>query len=155
MTKKVLLDANLLIRAFDGDPGNDEDMRALGEIQRLNDDPEVELLAITPLIRFEVLRGIRRDSPAELKEAITRLDAQLDNYFADIQITSEVARLAADVYRYVQAQRTRDSTQSFLDLRRHGFDLLHCACADIFGLQIISQDAHIPKIQQLISDSRQ
>ena len=153
MTKKLLLDSNRLIRAFDGDPKNPDDLQVLKELQQLNDDPEIELLAITPLIRYEVLRGIRRDSPGRLKEAITELEAQL-GVFDELQVTAEVARLAADVYRYVQTQKVKHD-KPFLDLLKRGFDLLHCACADIYGLDIVSNDKHIKQIQKLITDFRQ
>ncbi|MDO4699278.1 MAG: hypothetical protein Q4A69_01140 [Moraxella sp.] len=51
----VLLDSNILIGAFDGDLDNEKHQRAKNLFKELLKDDDVRI-AITPLIRYEVLR---------------------------------------------------------------------------------------------------
>ncbi|MDR0529148.1 MAG: hypothetical protein LBG69_06025 [Zoogloeaceae bacterium] len=38
---------------------------------------------------------------------------------------------------------------------KRGYDLFHCVCAELDALELLSGDAHIQKIQQLIAESSQ
>jgi predicted nucleic acid-binding protein len=138
MTHWVLLDANILIGAFDGDPASEEHVRARERLQSMMDDPEVDL-AITPLIRYEVLRGVRRKSPAAVDAAL--------NYFQSFEICTEHGVRAAEIFRLAK--------DAGAGLDKRSFDLFHCVCAEINDMDVLSQDGDIPKIQQLIQDSRQ
>ena len=138
MTRQVLLDANILIGAFDTDPENSAHIDARKKLRALLTDQDVRL-AITPLIRFEVLRGVRHISATEM-------DAKLKR-FQSFPIRDDEARLAAQVFRYAKGNDRK--------LDKHSFDLLHCACAEVRGFEILAKDGDIPKIQQLIRDSKQ
>lgn len=63
MTRNVLLDTNLLICAFDnsGTAAKEDKDKAITKLTALLSDPETKLF-ITPLIRYEVLRGIKWDN---------------------------------------------------------------------------------------------
>lgn len=133
MNCQVLLDTNLLIGAFDGDPKNPDHEKAQQRLTELLESPNVRL-AITPLIRYEVLRGVKRVDVQEL-------DRQLDG-FAELEIRGSHARRAAELFRQATAQG--------LTLNKRTFDLFHCVCAELEAFELGSQDGDIPKIQQLI-----
>lgn len=137
MTRKVLLDTNMLIGALEPEPGNDAHARAKAELARLVADTDVKL-AITPLIRYEVLRGVRRVSSDKMEEAL--------NSFQEFEVRGAEARRAAELYRLAKNKG--------MDLSKRSFDLFHCVCAEANGLEILAQDGDIPKIQQLIQDSK-
>ena len=138
MTRWVLLDANILIGAFDGDPASEAHARAGEHLQAMMNDPQIDL-AITPLIRYEVLRGVRRQSPADVDEAL--------NYFQSFEIRTEHGIRAAELFRLAKDKN--------IMLDKRSFDLFHCVCAEINGLELASQDGDIPKIQQLIQEGKQ
>lgn len=133
MSRKVLLDTNLLIGAFDGQPGNEAHAAARQRLVALLADDRVKL-AITPLIRYEVLRGARNIDPDALNSAL--------NDIHEFEVRGADARMAADVFRRAKT--------SGIDLDKRSFDIFHCVCAELNGFEIESQDGDIPKIQQLI-----
>ncbi len=133
MTRQVLLDTNLLIGALDGDADNPGHQAARDRLAELLQAPDIKL-AITPLIRYEVLRGVRRND-------VQTLDKVLDG-FVELEIRGRHARRAADLYRQAKKQEV------LLDKRT--FDLFHCVCAELEGFDVASQDGDIPKIQKLI-----
>lgn len=137
MSQGFLLDTNLLIGAFDGEPGNTEHEAAAERLRRLLEDPSVQL-AITPLIRYEVLRGAARIGVDELDEVL--------DGFREFEIRGSDGRRAAELFREAKARG--------LVLNKRVFDLFHCVCADANQLEIASQDGDIPKIKNLIEASK-
>lgn len=137
MTRKLLLDTNMLIGAFEPEPGNAAHTKAKEKLKHLSEDTEVKL-AITPLIRYEVLRGVRRISPDKMEDVL--------NGFQEFEVRGAEARRAAELYRLAKNKG--------MDLSKRSFDLFHCVCAEANGLEILAQDGDIPKIQQLIQDSK-
>ncbi|MDR3221911.1 MAG: PIN domain-containing protein [Candidatus Accumulibacter sp.] len=138
MTRRVLLDTNMLIGALEPEPDNVQHQAARSRFRALMDDPEIEPV-ITPLVRYEVLRGVRRISFDKMK-------SELDG-FQEFDVRSEEANRAAELFRLAKG--------AGMNLDKRSFDLFHCACADVNGLKIESQDPHIRKIQQLIQGSQQ
>ncbi|GHU38432.1 hypothetical protein AGMMS50256_37720 [Betaproteobacteria bacterium] len=136
MKRQVLLDTNILIGAFDTDPENSAHIDAREKLRALLTNQDVEPV-ITSLILFEVLRGVQRVSATEMDARLKRLPC--------FPIRDDEARLAAQVFRYA-----KDNDRK---LDKHSFDLLHCACAEVRGFEILAKDGDIPKIQQLIRDS--
>lgn len=69
MTRKILLDTNLLIAAFDKSGRTSAEMKASARamLAELLADDDVALF-ITPLIRYEVLRGVSWLNKAEFDE---------------------------------------------------------------------------------------
>lgn len=133
MSRAVLLDTNLLIGAFEAEDGNEQHAQAQVRLRALLQDPDVKL-AITPLIRYEVLRGARRVSAEQL-------DARL-NAFQEFDVRGADARRAAEIYRRAQQQGTA------LDKRK--FDVFHWVCAELNQLEIHSADGDIEKIRNLV-----
>jgi predicted nucleic acid-binding protein len=138
MTRKVLLDTNMLIGALEPEPGNEEHVKAKQQLASLLSDESVKL-AITPLIRYEVLRGVRRVSLEEMEKNL--------NGFHEFEVRGVEASRAAKLFRLAKGKG--------LDfLNKRSFDLFHCVCAEANGLEILAQDGDIPKINQLIQDSK-
>jgi predicted nucleic acid-binding protein len=149
--REVLPDANMLIGAFDGEPGNPLHEEAYRRIMAWLDDPDVRLVT-TPLILYEVLRGVRHMSSEKLE---TRLMG-----FQVFDIHKEEACQAAKVYRLAKEKRMfgLDGDEARTEERHwfnRSFDLFYCVCAEANGLEIDSQDPHIRQIQQLIQGSHQ
>jgi predicted nucleic acid-binding protein len=133
MSRAVLLDTNILIGAFEPEQGNEPHMQAQARLRALLQDPDVKL-AITPLIRYEVLRGARRVSVEQLDERL--------NAFQEFDVRGADARRAAEIYRQAQQQGTA------LDKRK--FDVFHWVCAELNQLEIDSADGDIQKIRNLV-----
>ncbi len=139
MARMVLLDTNMLIGAFDGDPDSDPvHAEAARRMEALLLDPDVRL-AISPLIRYEVLRKPSKISVADL-EAIL-------NNFEQFDIRENDARRSAEIYRLAS-----DKGQK-IDKRQ--FDVFHYVCAELNGLEFESQDGDIPKIRQLLQSGNE
>jgi predicted nucleic acid-binding protein len=139
MPRTILIDANLLIGAFDGDPENNPEHDAsLKKVEELLQDPDVRL-ATSALIRYEVLRNVQKVSVDEL-EAIL-------NDFQQFDIREKEARRAAEIYRHARANGQK--------LDKRTFDVFHYVCAELNGLEFDSQDGDIPKIRQLLNSGGQ
>ncbi len=138
MTRTILLDTNLLIGAFDPEDGNASHIEAKRRLMELLEAPEIKL-AITPLIRYEVLRGAKNVDPTALNEQL--------NGFHEFEVRGEEARRAAELFRTARQQGKA--------LEKHSFDVFHCVCAELNGLEIDSQDRDIARIQNLIRASNQ
>ncbi|MDR2260043.1 MAG: PIN domain-containing protein [Azoarcus sp.] len=139
MTRRILPDANLLIGAFDGEPDNPEHEAAYQRVKDWLLDPDVKLSSTTPLVLYEVLRGVRRVSVDEME---TRLKG-----FDIFDVHAREARRAVEIFRFAKDRS--------VPLDKRSFDVFHCVCAEINGLEIASQDGDIGKIQQLIQDNKQ
>lgn len=136
MTRMVLLDANLLIGALDGEPGNAVHDQSRQLLWDLLTDPDVKL-ALTPLIRFEVLRGAQRVPLADLDAAL--------NDFHEFEVRGAEARRAAEIFQLARAAGKQ--------LDKRSFDVLHFACAEVNRLEFASRDADIDKIRALVSET--
>jgi predicted nucleic acid-binding protein len=135
MMREVLLDANMLIAAFDCDETNEIEIQRRKRVEELASDPEIRF-RITPLIYYEALRGVRRKLPADM-EADLRTFNQIEIRGVHGQRAAELFRLAKDKGEW---------------LDKRSFDLFHCVCADVDGLEFVSDDdKDIPRIKQLIS----
>ncbi|PAK91695.1 PIN domain-containing protein [Stenotrophomonas rhizophila] len=129
----VLLDANILIGALDGEQGNEAHDDAMAQFEALVNDPDVKL-AISPLVRYEVLRGMREDD-------VDFVNSQL-NDMKEFEVRGAEAIRAAEVFR-----RAR---QKDIKLDKRKFDVFHCVCAELNNLEILSRDADIESIQNLM-----
>lgn len=144
MTRKVLLDANLLIAAFDvnGTTSPEMKQKAIGQLSTLLANEEVKLF-ITPLVRYEVLRGIAwqsRDDFLMMKSTL--------NDFPDLDITRDISELSANLFRFdkYKAEQVNDRNRN-LDKRK--FDVFHFCSAHCNGLGFCSNDTDIAKIERL------
>lgn len=133
MPRRLLLDSNLLIGAFDGEEGNEAHAAALTTVKALLEDPDVRLV-LTPLIRYEVLRGCRSGSPDELNARL--------NDFEELDVKGIDAVRAAEIFRSAKADGT--------PLNKREFDVFHYVCAEHNQLELLSQDGDIAKIKTLL-----
>ena len=134
MSKKVLLDANLIISV--SDRNNKKYQESLEKITLLVEDNNIEL-CITPLIRYEVLRGIPFDDPdsyEDLKEML--------NGFIELDIKRNTSELASNLFRYA---RHRDRGI----VNKRSFDVFHCTTAKCNQCELHSNDGDIGKIKTL------
>jgi len=127
VSKYVLLDANLLIGAFDHDATNSKHIESKQIVEDLLLDDKVKI-AITPLIRYEVLRGVRRVPTEQMVEIL--------NDFEEFEITDVEGNRASDIYRLVKQQK----------LDKRSFDVFHYVVAEIRDLEWMSQDNDLSKI---------
>jgi len=133
MTAGYLLDTNLLVGALDGEPGNPLHAQAKERLRELLISSDTRL-AITPLIRYEVLRGVRRQP----REAV---ESALDQ-FIEFDIRRDDAELAARTYAQALAGGSK--------LDKRSFDLFHCVAAYRNQLEVASRDGDIPKIMEVL-----
>lgn len=139
MIRKILLDTNLLIGALDGDPTNEKHQQAEELLEEYLNDPNIQLI-ITPLIRYEVLRGVKQEDFSELNERL--------NQFEEVDIRAAMAFRAAQLFAIA-----KNSDNQEIKLNKRTFDLFHCVCAELNDLEINSHDGDIPKIKELITQN--
>lgn len=140
MTRKILLDTNLIIAAFDGN--NPEAKNQLAGL--LND--ENVAFAISPLIRYEVLRGVSFDDNEryEYLEAILNL-----NEFEEFEISRDIATLSSHLFRFSQSKK-EDGKDALVNKR--SFDVFHLATAKCYGLELCSNDGDLGKLENLYQE---
>ncbi len=134
MTRRVLLDTNLLIGALDT-----KNPRDIEELNKLLKDENIAL-AISPLIRYEILRGVKWGDNETYKTLLLAL-----NELEEFEIGKEIAEKAAKVYRFARAKERKI-------VNKRNFDLLHVATAKCNKLEIRSNDKDIKKLEQLFLD---
>lgn len=132
VSKYILLDANLLIGAFDHDDTNTKHIESKKIVESLLLDVNVKI-AITPLIRYEVLRGVRRVSTEQMVEIL--------NDFEEFEITDVEGNRASEIYRLAFSQNQK--------LDKRSFDVFHYVVAEIRDLKWMSQDSDLSKIASL------
>ncbi|PWQ96603.1 type II toxin-antitoxin system VapC family toxin [Leucothrix pacifica] len=143
MTRGVLLDTNLLIGAFDDTGSTSEEQRAKAKEQltTLLSDPYVAL-AITPLIRYEVLRGISLQEDERFEQMKRALGG-----FEEFDIGRDVSELAANLFRFDRNEVTQSGENRNIEKRK--FDVFHLASAECNALELASDDSDISKLKSL------
>ncbi len=142
-TVKYLLDANLVIAALDKE-GTTSESKRLEAKQRLIEllSRDDVALAVTPLICYEVLRGIPWSSSEHYQAMAKILDG-----FMSFDITRDVADLAAGLYRFDGNEARQSGIAKNLDKRK--FDVFHYACSIHHDLQLASADSDFTHIDEL------
>lgn len=98
----LLLDANILIGAFDSKPDDkkyQKDRELVNELM-LRDDVKI---AITPLIRYEVLRGLKNLDFLEMQEI-------LDD-FMEFNIDKNISYQSAQIFHKIPSTKLLDEFQ--------------------------------------------
>ncbi|MCK5903090.1 MAG: PIN domain-containing protein [Cocleimonas sp.] len=134
MITNILIDANLIISAFDSD--NKDALKKI--MEWVKDDCVV--LCITPLIRYEVLRGVPFNDDDKYKEL-----QRILNSFRELEIRRNTSELASHLFRYAKY-----SERKIVDKR--SFDVFHCSTAQCNQLEIKSFDDDIAKLNELYND---
>lgn len=136
-----LLDTNFLIYLADTDADPAKRKMVLDKMAEVLQQDDVSFV-ISPLISYEVLRGVNWDNPNKLGSLKNTL-AQ----FTSLAITQEIADLARDLYRFDKFDAERNGVAKNLDKRK--FDVFHYATAYVHGLEMLSHDTDISDIAKL------
>ena len=139
--RKVLLDANLLIAALDDSSTTSAIEREKAK-QTLNDllSQEDIALVITPLIRYEVLRGIAWQDQTRFAQLKQSLDA-----LTELDVNRRVSELSAHLFRFDRAENTDQQR----NIEKRKFDVFHLASAKCHDLELASQDSDIAGLEGL------
>lgn len=142
--KEKLLDTNYLIGLLEGkSDGNDTEL--LQNLKNLRSEialNNVEVV-ITPLIRYEFLRYfLWKTQESEIKKYINVM-----NGLTTLDISQDVADLAADLYRLDKFEADNANINKNIDKRQ--FDIFHFATAKINGIELLSNDKHLPQLENL------
>lgn len=143
MTNKILLDANVLIKAIE-----DEKSEERKTIVSLLQDEETAVF-ITPLIRYEVLRGINwKDNTLYSK------GQRFINLLSNLNIDEAISSEAADLFRFERTMREQNQQQS-KKIDKHNFDVMHFSTSKVYGLELKSHDKDMEAREQLYQKMKQ
>ena len=131
LNNKVLLYSNILIAAIKNNRST--------EAQRLREllSDSQNIVYITPLIYYEVLRGVDWADIPNYEKHLAVL-----NRLSNLNIDKPIANLAAKLFRYERRLR-QDSGQTPKKIDKHNFDIMHFATAKQNGLALASIDKDI------------
>ena len=101
--KGYLLDTNYLIYLVDPNTNSSKKAEVLQDLALKLEDPET-LLFLTPLIRYEVLRGVEWDNIEKLNTLKNALKA-----FQVIDINDDISDLARNLFRLDKANQKTGS----------------------------------------------
>ena len=142
--REMLLDANYLIYLLEGKVDKN-DANLLQKLKTLRAEisaNNVEVV-ITPLIRYEFLRYfLWKKQDDEVKRYINAM-----NSFTTLDISQDVADLAADLYRLDKFTASENNTNKNIDKRQ--FDIFHFATAKVNDIELLSNDKHLPQLEDL------
>lgn len=141
--RELLLDANYLIYLLEGKV-DDNDAELLQSLKKLRDEiaqDNVEIVT-TPLIRYEFLRYFSWKEKDKIGQY-----TQVMNQLTTLDISQDVADLAMNLYRLDKFESDKASVNKNIDKRK--FDVFHFATAKINGIELLSNDKHLPQLEQL------
>ncbi|WP_373698843.1 type II toxin-antitoxin system VapC family toxin [Neisseria dentiae] len=136
-----LLDTNYLIYLADADSDQTKRREILQDFADKLGQEESRFF-LTPLIRYEVLRGVGWEDNVKLQVLSDVL-----TQFESLDITQGVADLAGELYRFDKFEAER--TQSGKNLEKRKFDMFHFATAKVSHLEILSKDSDLARIEAL------
>ncbi|WP_114701896.1 type II toxin-antitoxin system VapC family toxin [Psychrobacter proteolyticus] len=142
--KEKLLDTNYLIGLLEGKSDGD-DTELLQNLKDLRNEIKSENVevVITPLIRYEFLRYfLWKTQESDIKKYIDVM-----NGLTTLDISQNVADLAADLYRLDKFEASKKNINKNIDKRQ--FDIFHFATAKINGIELLSNDKHLPQLEDL------
>ena len=138
---QYLLDTNYLIYLADKDANPAKRAKVLQDLKQKLMEEETAFV-LTPLIRYEVLRGVAWDNPKKLKEILNVI-----KQFKSLDITKAVSDLARDLYRFDVHRNQQNNQQRNYEKRK--FDMFHYAVAYVNGIELLSKDTDVEAIKQL------
>ncbi|MFQ1021773.1 type II toxin-antitoxin system VapC family toxin [Avibacterium paragallinarum] len=137
MKRNILLDSNILMIAI-----KDQSSLERQQLIALLQDEHTNIF-ITPLIRYEVLRGIVWQDKAAFKQHIEVLD-QLDT----INIDQKISDKATALFR-LERKVKEESGQTPKKIDKHNFDVMHFAAAKVYQLEWLSNDSDMQSWEDL------
>lgn len=136
MQRLVLLDSQLLILALDATEQDVEKIaRAKEKLTKLLQDDTVKL-CITPLIRYEVMRGLKSCDNSHISAVLSS--------FMMFDIKENIGKLAADLFYH---SRVISPEEPLVDKRT--FDVFHFASAQCYALELETWDKDFNKIERV------
>ena len=138
--KGYLLDTNYLIYLVDSNTSSSKKEEVLQDLALKLEDPET-LLFLTPLIRYEVLRGVEWDNIEKLNTLKNALKA-----FQVIDINDDISDLARNLFRLDKANQKTGSKKVN---EKYQLDTFHFAAAKENNLEILSKDRDMSAIENL------
>lgn len=135
---KILLDANFLIRALE-----DHSSKEYKQLEDYLEKKDDFVIYITPLIYYEVLRGVDWDNinnHTKFKSTLTLI--------SNLNIDKSIADKATELVRFEKKYRASRGEQS-KKIDKHNFDIMHFSTAKVHGLKIASNDADIQAWEKL------
>lgn len=137
----VLVDANILIAILDYNADNKNHQKAkklYGELKNNN-----SVIAITSLIRYEVLRGVK-------SKTIEQAQNFLDD-FVEFEITDNEANPSAKIFHAMPKTEELDELQK--KNYKHNFDIFHYVVAKIYDLKLINvNEKDFIKIEKFVNE---
>jgi predicted nucleic acid-binding protein len=140
----VLLDAQILI-ALDPHANMEDSERnaALEILDSILNDPSKKI-AITPLLRYEIMCGIK--DPDVFQE----IDDLLNNEKVTVFPVKDAEAYCA-IQIFQEARKQAVSLKS-AEPKKYKFDLLHVASADVNALHFESRDKGVEKMKTLLTN---
>ncbi|MFU2090290.1 type II toxin-antitoxin system VapC family toxin [Avibacterium avium] len=137
MKRNILLDSNILMIAIKEKESNER--KQLIELLE-NENTNV---FITPLIRYEVLRGITWSDSESFKKHSDVLK-QLEM----INIDQKISDTAATLFR-LERKEKEENGQTPKKIDKHNFDVMHFATAKVYQLEWQSNDEDFQSWEKL------
>ena len=142
--KEKLLDTNYLIGLLEG-KSDENDTQLLQNLKELRSEialNNIEIV-ITSLIRYEFLRYfLWKKQDSEIGKYINVM-----NSLTTLDISQDVADLAADLYRLDKFESDNNNINKNIDKRQ--FDIFHFATAKVNDIELLSNDKHLPQLEDL------
>ena len=142
--KEKLLDTNYLIGLLEG-KSDENDTQLLQNLKELRSEIAINNveIVITPLIRYEFLRYfLWKKQDSEIGKYINVM-----NSLTTLDISQDVADLAADLYRLDKFESDNNNINKNIDKRQ--FDIFHFATAKVNDIELLSNDKHLPQLEDL------
>ena len=136
-----LLDTNYFVYLTDSNAEPTKKEEVLKDFVQKLSDPNSRFM-LTPLIRYEVLRGVKWEDKSKLTEL-----EEILKQFKSLDIRDEIADLARDLYRFDSYEADLKGERKNLEKRK--FDMFHYATAQLEELDVLSKDSDLPKIADL------
>lgn len=133
----VLLDSNILIEAI-----NDKKSNSAQKIRELMKNDDIKIF-ITPLIIYEILRGIELND-----DKLYQKFKDLIESFSSLNIDNEIGQLASHLFR-LERHNKKIEHQESKKIDKHNFDLVHFSTAKIYDLKLISNDKDMENWENL------
>ncbi len=136
MQRLVLLDSQLLILALDATGQDAEKItQAKAKLINLLQDDRVKL-CITPLIRYEVMRGLKNRDNSHISAVLSS--------FMMFDIKENIGKLAADLFHH---SKMISPKEPLVDKR--SFDVFHFVSAQCYELDLETWDKDFNKIERV------
>lgn len=122
---RYFLDSNILINAL-----NNKTSTSGVLLTSLLQDKNSQIF-VSPLVLYEVLRGVNWENEVEFAEAKLFL-----SHISNINIDKQIAELASNLFRLEKKIRSTLNENS-KKIDKHNFDIMHFSTAKVNGFTII------------------